>query len=44
VIENEIGQIALAKKAGATEVMMKPFDRDILESMFLEDTPQRAAG
>ncbi len=44
VIENEIGQIALSKKAGATEVMMKPFDRDILESMFLDDTPQRAAG
>ena len=45
VTENEIGQIALAKKAGANEVMMKPFDRDILEGMFAEDAPpQRAAG
>ena len=44
VTENELGQIALAKKAGANEIMMKPFDRDILESMFAEDTQQRAAG
>jgi two-component system, chemotaxis family, chemotaxis protein CheY len=43
VTENEIGQIALAKKAGANEIMMKPFDRDILESMFAEQMPQRAA-
>eukprot|EP01035_Chromulina_nebulosa_P032812 gene32812-43859_t len=32
VTENDIGQIALAMKAGASDYMMKPFDRDILES------------
>jgi two-component system chemotaxis response regulator CheY len=43
VTENELGQIALAKKAGANEIMMKPFDRDILEAMFGAEIPQRAA-
>jgi two-component system chemotaxis response regulator CheY len=44
VTENDIGQLALAKKAGANEIMMKPFDRDILEAMFTEEPRQRAAG
>jgi two-component system, chemotaxis family, chemotaxis protein CheY len=45
VTENDIGQLALAKKAGANEIMMKPFDRDILEAMFAEPViSQRAAG
>jgi two-component system chemotaxis response regulator CheY len=44
VTENDIGQLALAKKAGANEIMMKPFDRDILESMFADETLQRAVG
>jgi two-component system chemotaxis response regulator CheY len=43
VMENEIGQIALAKKAGANEIMMKPFDRDILESMFIEPAQLQAS-
>jgi two-component system chemotaxis response regulator CheY len=33
-IENEIGAIAMALKAGASDYMMKPFDRQILESKF----------
>ncbi len=32
--ENDIGHIAMALKAGANEYMMKPFDRDLLESKF----------
>lgn len=32
--ENDIGHIAMALKAGANEYIMKPFDRDILESKF----------
>jgi len=32
--ENDIGQIAMALKSGATDYMMKPFDRDILEAKF----------
>ena len=32
--ENDIGQIAMALKAGANDYMMKPFDRDLLESKF----------
>jgi len=36
VTENDVGQIALALKAGATDFMMKPFDRDILEGKFAE--------
>ena len=43
VTENDIGQLALAKKAGADEIMMKPFDRDILESMFADQVEQRQA-
>jgi two-component system chemotaxis response regulator CheY len=34
--ENDIGQIALALRAGASDYMMKPFDRDILEAKFQE--------
>jgi two-component system chemotaxis response regulator CheY len=33
-VENDIGAIALALKAGASDYMMKPFDRAILESKF----------
>lgn len=33
-VENDIGAIALALKAGASDYMMKPFDRRILESKF----------
>jgi len=33
-VENDIGAIALALKAGASDYMMKPFDRTILESKF----------
>jgi two-component system chemotaxis response regulator CheY len=43
VTENDIGQLALAKKAGANEIVMKPFDRDILEAMFVDLAMQRAA-
>ena len=43
VTENEIGQLALAKKAGADDIMMKPFDRDILESMFAGEVERRQA-
>lgn len=32
--ENDVGHIAMALKAGANEYMMKPFDREILESKF----------
>ena len=35
-IENDIGQIAMALKAGADDYMMKPFDRMVLESKFEE--------
>ena len=38
VTENDIGQIALAMKGGASDYMMKPFDRDILEAKFLPQT------
>ncbi|WP_029040367.1 response regulator [Cucumibacter marinus] len=34
--ENDVGQIAMALKAGANEYIMKPFDREILENKFLE--------
>ena len=34
--ENDIGHIAMALKAGANEYVMKPFDREILESKFVE--------
>jgi two-component system chemotaxis response regulator CheY len=43
VTEYDVGQIALAKKAGANEYMMKPFDRDILESMFSAQVEARRA-
>lgn len=43
VTENDIGQLALAKKAGANEIVMKPFDRDILESVFAEPVAHRQA-
>ena len=33
-VENDIGAIAMALKAGASDYMMKPFDRAILESKF----------
>jgi len=32
--ENDVGQIAMALRAGANEYIMKPFDRDILEGKF----------
>lgn len=32
--ENDIGQVALALRAGASDYMMKPFDRDLLEAKF----------
>ena len=41
--ENDIGQLALAKKAGADDFVMKPFDRDILEALFVEPAVARAA-
>lgn len=41
--ENDIGQLALAKKAGADDFVMKPFDRDILEALFVEPAVSRAA-
>ncbi|HHY51348.1 MAG TPA: response regulator [Alphaproteobacteria bacterium] len=43
VTENDIGQLALAKKAGANKIVMKPFDRDILESVFAEPVAHRQA-
>ena len=33
-VENDIGAIAMALKAGASDYMMKPFDRTILEAKF----------
>ncbi|WP_375599532.1 PleD family two-component system response regulator [Devosia sp. Naph2] len=33
-IENDVGAIALALKAGANDYMMKPFDRNVLISKF----------
>ncbi len=41
VTENDIGQIAMALKAGASDYMMKPFDRDILEGKFTEQEQRR---
>jgi len=32
--ENDIGHIAMALRAGANDYMMKPFERDLLESKF----------
>lgn len=34
--ENDVGHIAMALKAGANEYIMKPFDREILETKFQE--------
>jgi two-component system chemotaxis response regulator CheY len=34
--ENEVSRIAMALDAGADEYIMKPFDREILESKFLQ--------
>lgn len=34
ITENDIGHLALALKSGADDYMMKPFDREILESKF----------
>jgi two-component system, chemotaxis family, chemotaxis protein CheY len=43
--ESDIGHLALAKKAGANAFVMKPFDRDLLEAMFIgAPQQQRAAG
>jgi two-component system chemotaxis response regulator CheY len=36
-VENDIGTIAMALKAGASDYMMKPFDRAILEAKFEMD-------
>ncbi|WP_137153032.1 response regulator [Devosia sp. FKR38] len=36
-VENDIGAIAMALKAGASDYMMKPFDRAILEAKFEPD-------
>ena len=33
-VDNDIGAIAMALKAGASDYMMKPFDRTILEAKF----------
>ena len=33
-VENDIGAIAMALKAGASDYMMKPFDRSVLEAKF----------
>lgn len=33
--EHDIGQIALARKTGAEDYVLKPFDRDLLESKFI---------
>jgi len=42
--ENDIGAIAMALKAGASDYMMKPFDRALLESKFLDPVEYRRAG
>jgi two-component system chemotaxis response regulator CheY len=34
--ENDVAHIARAMRAGANEYIMKPFDRDIVESKFAE--------
>lgn len=43
VTENDIGQIALALKAGVNDYMMKPFERDHLEGKFTERLAERAS-
>ena len=42
VTENDIGQIALALKSGASDYLMKPFDREILEAKFLPQAEELA--
>lgn len=37
-VENDIGAIAMALRAGASDYMMKPFDRTILENKFTKIT------
>jgi two-component system chemotaxis response regulator CheY len=44
VTEYDIGQIALGKKAGANDYIMKPFDRDMLESVFATQVEARRVG
>ena len=44
VTEYDIGQIALGKKAGANDYLMKPFDRDMLESVFATQVEARRVG
>jgi two-component system chemotaxis response regulator CheY len=41
-VENDIGAIAMALKAGASDYMMKPFDRTILEAKFDIKSPLAA--
>ncbi|MGB3337837.1 MAG: response regulator [Devosia sp.] len=41
-VENDIGAIALALKGGASDYMMKPFDRTILEAKFEIKSPLAA--
>lgn len=43
VTEYDVGQIALAKKAGANDYVMKPFDRDMLETVFAGESDARRA-
>lgn len=43
VTENDVGQIALALKAGASDFMMKPFDRDVVEAKFAMREVERVA-
>lgn len=42
VTENDVGQIAIALKAGISDYMMKPFDRELLEAKFIEPPAERA--
>lgn len=41
-VENDIGAIAMALKAGANDYMMKPFDQRILRAKFDIDTTKAA--
>lgn len=43
VTENDVGQIALALKAGANDFMMKPFDRELMEAKFSVREAERVA-
>ncbi len=43
VTENDIGQIAIALKAGVDDYMMKPFDRDHLEAKFIDQPAARVS-